>query len=122
MTVGTLFLFSIVIYLCVPQTLGAEKNKHCVPLFLGISNLGKTGQSDFLTSNISWDCSHLKGFTRASKMSHSHGCVQEASAAHGCLGVLPTWAAGLLQSKMEATLSFMMEPQKSHFIIPMVFC
>ena len=58
---GTLFLFSIVIYLCVPQTLGAENKKHCIPLFLGVSNLGKTVQGDFLTSNVSWDCSHLKG-------------------------------------------------------------
>lgn len=91
MTVGMLFLFSIVIYLCVPQTLGAEKNKHCVQLFLGVGNLGKTGQGDFLTSNGSWDCSLLKGLPGASKMSHSHGCVQEASATQGCLGVLPTW-------------------------------
>ena len=77
MTVGTLFLFSIVIYLCVPQTLGAENKKHCIPLFLGVSNLGKTVQGDFLTSNVSWDCSHLKSLTEASKMSHSQGCGQE---------------------------------------------
>ena len=45
----------------------------------------------------------------------------------GLLGCLPNMAAGLLQSKwfqgnkMEATLSFMMEPQKSHFTIPIAF-
>ena len=39
--------------------------------------MGKTGQGDFLTSNVSWDCSHLKSLTEASKMSHSHGCGQE---------------------------------------------
>jgi hypothetical protein len=46
----------------------------------------------------------------------------------GLLGCLPNMVASLLQSKwfqgskMEATSSFMMEPQKSHFTIPMAFC
>ena len=65
-----------------------------------------------LQSNVSWGCSHLKGLTEASKMHHSHGCAGGLS----CTGLLErphNLAAGFLQSewsqesKMEATLSFM---------------